>query len=269
MINRGVNLPLPLWSAEANFTDPEIVLSIHQDYISAGADIITTNTFRTTTYSYRKAGYTPKRAQERAKTSLMNAVDLARKAVGEDIQVVGSITAVDDCYSPELYPGKGPVEDTYGELIEWFSETEIDLLLFETMGHYEEIKIALEASRNIESECWFSLILKDGEYILDEHSLEETINLIKEFSVSCLMLNCNTIETTQSALELFLSLWTDKWGVYSNLGVTEFDNDYFDTINDYNFKESISLYLEHSPSVIGACCGSNPKHIKMIKNLIN
>jgi len=269
LINRGVNLPLPLWSAEANLIDPETVLSIHQDYIVAGADIITTNTFRTTTYSYRKAGYTPKRAQERAKESLMSAIDLARKAVGKDLQLAGSISAVDDCYSPELYPGKSAVEDTYGEMMEWFIESGVNFFLFETMGHFEEIKIALEASQNIESEYWISIILMDSEHILDGHSLEETINMIKASSVSCLLLNCNKIETTNSAIDLFLSLWTGEWGVYPNLGKTDYDNDYFDIINDSNFEENISWYLEQNPSIIGACCGSTPKHIEIIKHLIN
>ncbi len=269
LINRGVDLPLPIWSADANLNDKEAVLGIHKDYAAAGADILTTNTFRTTTYTYRKAGYTPKRAQERAKESLMSAIDLTRKAVGKDLQVAGSISAVDDCYSPELYPGKSAVEDTYGETLEWFIEGGVNLFLFETMGHFEEIQIALEASRNNESTSWVSLILKDGEHLLDGHSLDETINMIKTFPVSCLMLNCNKVETTQNALETFLSLWTDDWGVYSNLGMTDYENNYFNTIKDSNFKESILLYLESNPTIIGACCGSTPKHIEMIKNLIN
>ena len=57
LMARGLDLPLPLWSAEANLTDLEnVVKSVASMpmYISAGADITTTNTFRTTTWSYRK-----------------------------------------------------------------------------------------------------------------------------------------------------------------------------------------------------------------------
>ena len=56
--NRGVKIPLPLWSAEANVIHPDIVKSIHQDYIFSGADIITTNTFRTTSWTYKKSNGT-------------------------------------------------------------------------------------------------------------------------------------------------------------------------------------------------------------------
>ena len=45
---RGVDTGLPLWSANAliNERDARVLLDIHEDYLRAGADIITTNTFR-------------------------------------------------------------------------------------------------------------------------------------------------------------------------------------------------------------------------------
>ena len=44
--------------------------------------------------------------------------------------------------------------------------------------------------------------------------------------------------------------------------------DYFDIVNDSNFNDSITLYLDQNPAVIGACCGSTPRHIKILKSLI-
>ena len=269
LIRKGVHLPLPLWSAEANITHPETVLSIHQDYTAAGADIITTNTFRTTTYTYRKAGLSQQRAKERAKDSLMSAVDLARKAGGEYIQVAGSMTAVEDCYSPDLFPGKGAAEDTYGEIVEWFTEAGVDILLFETMGNMAEIEVALSVSQNNANPRWLSLIFKDGEHLLDGTALISCLNYIAEQTVSCLLMNCNKIETTNSALDLFLSHWESDWGLYPNLGKTDFDNDYFDIINDSNFNDNFTRYLELKPAVLGACCGSTPKHIQLLKDMLS
>ena len=74
LMRRGLKLPLPLWSAEANITHQNDVISVHRDYVEAGADIVTTNTFRSTTWSYKRAGFSNKRAMERARHSLMNAV---------------------------------------------------------------------------------------------------------------------------------------------------------------------------------------------------
>ena len=57
LARRGVELKLPIWSSDCNLNNRELVYKIHSDYIQAGADIITTNTFRTTSYTYRKAGF--------------------------------------------------------------------------------------------------------------------------------------------------------------------------------------------------------------------
>ena len=44
--NRGVKTELPLWTADANISHPDLVQNIHSEYIDAGANYITTNTFR-------------------------------------------------------------------------------------------------------------------------------------------------------------------------------------------------------------------------------
>ena len=76
LMDRGLKMPLPLWSADTNITDPEIVKAVHKDYVNAGADIIGTNTFRTTTWTYRKVGFSHKVSQTRARSSLMNSKEL-------------------------------------------------------------------------------------------------------------------------------------------------------------------------------------------------
>ena len=64
--NRNVKIPLPLWTADANISHPDVVTNIHREYINAGADIITTNTFRSTSWTYRKTGLNDFQSQERA-----------------------------------------------------------------------------------------------------------------------------------------------------------------------------------------------------------
>lgn len=266
LMARGVNLPLPLWSAESNLTDPDTVTAIHQDYVNAGADIIGTNTFRTTTWTYRKAGYSPMRAQERARSSLMKAVELARTS--NPNVLAGSITSIEDCYSPELFPGRGAAEDTYGETVEWFSEAGVDLILFETMGHLDEIDIALQTVNG--QNVWLSLIIKDERHLLSGHELNDVYEIAKD-NVDILMVNCNTVEKTDKALKNMNQNWEGEWGVYPNMGLTEPEPDgkMDEKVDDQSFNNIISTYLGMSPKVIGSCCGSTPKHTEMIYKLVN
>ena len=57
LMRRGIELPLPLWSSMSNIDQFDQVMNIHKDYIEAGSDILTTNTFRTTPRTFIKAGY--------------------------------------------------------------------------------------------------------------------------------------------------------------------------------------------------------------------
>ena len=266
LMDKGVKLPLPLWSAEANINASEIVKGIHQNYVDAGADIITTNTFRTTTWSYRRAEYSPKRASERAKESLMKAIELAR-SVNPKI-IAGSVTSINDCYEPDEFPGKSISEDSYGETLEWFIEAGINNIFLETMGHLEEIKIAIEASKDV-SKLYLSLIVKDKDHLLSGHMIEDIFPIVKD-NILCLMLNCNTIDMTNRVLNSFIDNWNLEWGVYPNLGLTkpEPDGGMSAVIKDDTFKKTMLSYIKKSPSIIGTCCGSSPRHIRIIRDLL-
>ncbi len=266
LMDKGVKLPLPLWSAEANINASEIVKGIHQNYVDAGADIITTNTFRTTTWSYRRAEYSPKRASERAKESLMKAIELAR-SVNPKI-IAGSVTSINDCYEPDEFPGKSISEDSYGETLEWFIEAGINNIFLETMGHLEEIKIAIEASKDV-SKLYLSLIVKDKDHLLSGHMIEDIFPIVKD-NILCLMLNCNTIDMTNRVLNSFIDNWNLEWGVYPNLGLTkpEPDGEMSAVIKDDTFKKTMLSYIKKSPSIIGTCCGSSPRHIRIIRDLL-
>ena len=196
----------------------------------------------------------------------MKAIDLGR-SVNPKI-LAGSITSINDCYEPDKFPGKSIAEDSYGETLEWFTEGGVEYIFLETMGHLEEIKIAIDASKNI-SELYLSLIIKDEERLLSGHLIEDVFPIVND-KISCLMLNCNTIDITNRVLDSFINNWNSKWGVYPNLGLTkpEPDGKMIQKVDDDEFERTMISYIKKSPTIIGACCGSSPKHIRKIKNLL-
>ena len=266
--NRGIDIPLPLWSADANIKHPEVVINIHKDYIKTGADIITTNTFRTTAWTYRKAGFSNTKSKELSRSSLYKAVECAQIAVSNSIKIAGSITTIEDCYLPELFPGTSVAEDTYGQTIEWLVDAGVDFILFETMGNIEEISCALEMSRSYNIPIWLSLIIKDKYNLLDGSPFEKVFELFKPFSIDHLLINCNTMDLTIDMCDQIHSAWSQKWGVYPNLGKTNYENDYLNIISDSNLNDGMISLLSKEPNVIGLCCGSTPFHIKYLKSLI-
>jgi len=267
LIVRGLKLPLPLWSADANLSHPEIVTKIHQDYIDAGADIITTNTFRTTSWTYRKIGHSKKMAKIKAKESLDRAIECAQKVKGS-IRIAGSITTIDDCYKPEMYPGDSIANDHYSEIIDQMINNGLDLLLFETMGNLNEISVILNILQSHSIETWFSLIFQDNNYLLDGNSLEDVIDLIKSKKIKTLLNNCNQLNSNLSGIHIIKNKWRNNWGIYPNLGISDYSNDYFRRVDRTIFLEKINSILIMEPDLIGLCCGSNIEDIKILKKII-
>ena len=66
LILKGEILPPHIWSAKINLSNPELLLDIYNQYIQAGSNYITTNTFRTTTRAYKKTGLSPVESQKKA-----------------------------------------------------------------------------------------------------------------------------------------------------------------------------------------------------------
>ena len=267
LIKRGLKLPLPLWSASANISHPEIITKIHQDYIDAGSNIITTNTFRTTSWTYKKLGYGNRTAKIKAKESLDRAIDCAQKTKGA-MMIAGSITTIEDCYKPEMYPGKNIAENHYDDLINQMESRGIKLLLFETMGNLDEIKVVLDILESKKIDVWLSLILKNEFYLLDGSSLKKTIDLINQYDVKVLLNNCNQLNSNFNGLDYLRSNWKGNWGVYPNLGITEYGNDYFLRVDENILTSKIKTIINRNPDVIGLCCGSTINDIKLVKKIM-
>ena len=110
ILRRGFPTKLPLWSAQVLFENPELLKNIYKDYIAAGADIITTNTFRTQRRTLEKVG----KGNETENINRL-AVDIAvdarkESSVDRPVYIAGCMTTLEDCYRPDLVPSQSDLE---------------------------------------------------------------------------------------------------------------------------------------------------------------
>ena len=275
LIRRGLELPEHIWSAAANLTNPELVLEIHKEYVDAGADYIASNTFRTTPRAYSKVGrrkekgYGKQDAEKRAKESMKIAVENAKEVAGDSVKVLGSIAPLEDCYSPELFPGKDTAITEFRQLGRWLVDVGVDILLLETMNSMAETEAGLIALKSYELPMWVSFLLKDDEHLLSGDLLLYALTLLQDYSVKMVLLNCNPIQRTENAMTLLAENWTGKWGIYPNLGIGEPSPD--GKITEYEpmdkFISTMEKAIGMGASVVGGCCGSSPEHIKILCSL--
>ena len=277
LIRWGMELPEHIWSAAANLTNPELVLKIHREYVDAGADYITANTFRTTPRAFGKldslvAGFVEvnkKDAVLNSRNSLFTAVELAKEATSNSVKVLGSIASLEDCYSPELFPGKNTAITEFRQLGGWLSDAGVDILLLETMNSIAEAEAGLIALQSFELPIWVSFVMKDDEHLLSGDLLLDALTLLQDHSVNTVLLNCNPLQRTEKAMILLTKNWTGKWGIYPNLGIGEPSPN--GRITKYESMEKFTALMEKAidlgASVVGACCGSTPEQISEISKI--
>ena len=146
----------------------------------------------------------------------------------------------------------------------------VDIFLIETMNSIKEAKICLQAIEKFNTPIWVSFNLLNSNQIRSGENLLTAINMVKKFPVNCLLLNCNPLDRTLNALKIIIKNWELKWGIYPNLGIGEPSPN--GIINNYcSNKDFLNLIIQSinlGTNIIGGCCGASPKHIRLIKKII-
>src|SRR5207248_6538413 len=144
---RGVETRSRLFSAAALLSEEGVATlrAVHADYVSAGAQVITANTFRT---NPRKAG-----ARWRELTEL--AVRVARES---GARVAGSMAPVEDCYRPDLRPSPDVALLEHRELAQALAAAGCDLLLVETVVAADEGLVAVRAAVETGLPVWVAAL---------------------------------------------------------------------------------------------------------------
>ena len=139
------------------------------------------------------------------------------------------------------------------------------------MNNIDETICCLDLIKEYNTPVWVSFVLKDEEHILSGESLIAAIENIKKYNIQYLLINCNSLEKTYKALETISENWTTNWGFYPNFGIGEPSPDGIinEISKDDEFINLINHAIKLGVSVIGGCCGSSPRHIKLIKDYTN
>ena len=258
----GLKSDGPMWMSLANLNFPDIVYSIHKEYIDAGADIITTNTFRTNPVAVKRFGH-----NLNIKNIVNSAVSLALQAANDlPVFVAGSNAPAEDCYQRERKLSLAKIRYNHSEHIDLLMEAGCSFILNETQSHLEEIKIISQYC-SIKSIPFIMSLFIDGNLrLLSGEKLFDVINIIQDYNPLAIGINCIKPETF---LKFYKNCKMDfNWGVYLNAGAGSYRNKYISTgISPVEYAKLIKSLIAKNPSFIGGCCGTTPDHIKHIKNL--
>jgi S-methylmethionine-dependent homocysteine/selenocysteine methylase len=273
---RGVNTDLPLWSARALVEAPQVLRAIHADYVRAGAEILTANTFRTHRRSLAAGGLGP-----RAADLTWQAVDLARSAAAQappdrPIYVAGSLAPLEDCYSPELVPPQPEVEREHAEMAGHLAAAGVDLILVETMNTIREAEAATRAARATGLPVFAGFVCRSDHRLLSGESVSEAVRAIAPLGVAGLLINCTPAATIQAPFaELRAAVGAHPrpprvTGLYANIGHTDDVSGWTNTtdVSPLAYAQLATGWLEQGANLIGGCCGTTPAHIAALRVIL-
>lgn len=250
------------WSAKANLKFPDKVLNIHKSYIESGADIITTNTFRTNPVALHQVGI------KNFKRYVKKAVELAFQAKGNyPILVAGSNAPAEDCYQVERTISKKQIEYNHSAHIDALIEYGCNFILNETQSHFDEIKFIIRYCEKNDVPFVISLYFDENLCLLSGENISEVLRFLSDSNALSIGFNC-----VSSSLLLKLISKIDVphiWGYYLNCFDKDSETNSVCSISIGDYLATIQELMHWSPSFIGACCGSNPDFIRSIKGFLD
>jgi S-methylmethionine-dependent homocysteine/selenocysteine methylase len=261
---RGVDSPLPLWSAGALISHPDIVEAIHSDYVAAGAEIIIANTFRTNVRTLRAAGML-----EHGEELNRAAINLARSG-GQSVIVAASVAPVEDCYRPDLAPDEALLRDEHGQMLAWLEAAGPDLIWIETMGTVLEARAAAQAASKARMPFVVSFVTREDGNLLGGEALEEAVDAVEQFEPTAIGLNCIPPTGMTATLPRLREATARPLAAYAHINNATpiLGWSYAEAATPEQYGEHAQRWLDLGASIVGGCCGTTPAHIRAVKDVM-
>ena len=269
------------WADHQLTTKPEFVRGIHEDYIKAGADVISTNSFQLS----RRALYNhfrddahrhhigAKDLDERASILLAASVRLAveareRVAAKRPVAVAAAITTLEWCFRPDLVPAAEKARAEYREIFGVVKKNGADLVLFETVNSIGEANVAAEVAAEIGLPCWVAFVPAITGKLFTGETLGDAVEAMQKRSVDAVLVNCAPPDHISTAMKELVPRAKVATGAYAHIG--RFNPPEWLFTDEYppdRYAKECAGWKKTGGRVLGGCCGTTPDHIAALQSL--
>lgn len=274
---RGVPMDNEAWCGPASLDHLAVLEAVHGDYIAAGADIVTANTYASSPLMLEPAGYGDR--FEAINRAAIRTAHRARTASGrEDVAVAGSLshmlpivqgTARTD---PGWSPSRVDMARALRRLASLHKEEGCDLILLEMMYHPERMAPAFEAALETGLPIWAGFSVRrgsDGRILsfTQERDIpfEEVVQLLADVDVAAAGIMHSASDVIADALSILRKAYDGPLLAYPDSGYFKMPHWQFDAIISPNeFRRFADDWVASGVQVIGGCCGLSPEHIRAI-----
>jgi len=277
---RGVPMDPEAWCGPATLKHTDLLESVHRDYITAGADIITANTFASSRLMLRQAGFADQ--FENINRTAVGAAHRARVASGHDgVLVAGSLShmlpIVSGAAKTDLAraPSQAEMAEAFEELAQLLHDEGCDLILLEMMYHPDRMEPAFKAATATGLPVWAGFSARRGEngkvvsFAPDKDiPFEKTIRLLGDFEIAAAGVMHSSSNIVGDAIAIVGNAFDGPLIAYPDSGSFEMPHWQFqDIIPPDEFRDFARQWVANGVQVIGGCCGLSPEHISAIAPL--
>lgn len=272
---RGAPFRQPEWSALALMEAPDIVRETHLDFLRAGAQVVTTNSYALVPFHIGQ-----ERFDAQAAEWARQAGRLAREAVeqsGTTAKVAASLPPLFGSYRPDLFD-KQVAPALARPLISGLMPF-ADIWLAETVSSLEEARFWRSSLPEDGKPFWVSFTLEDTmphdvPVLRSGENVHEAADFAVEIGAAAMLFNCSQPEVMAEALKVAHEAQSRlKLGVYANAfepvqGQMNEANDGLDPIRadatPENYLAWARQWADLGAEIIGGCCGIAPEHIRAL-----
>ena len=275
---KGAQMDKNLWCGTCSVEFPELVKDVHQDYIEAGSDVITTNTYACTPISMKNYGM-----ENSIKEFNKKSVQLGKKAIEDSkkkVALAGSVSASGSFYKlglKAMIPG-------FNEQIKILTEEGVDLIILEAMSSQADIvQTMIECSAKVNIPVWLSIscvidkktnnLMLGYNDTVDEppevyEDLEKSIKRFSTIHKGPILIAHSDIDVTGKAINVAKNNYAGTIGAYPNIGFYEkphWKSD--DNLSPEDYLNEVKSWVQNGSQIVGGCCGVGVNLIKPLSLL--
>ena len=272
--HRGAPMHSDCWCAMATMSHPDMLREIHEDYIAAGADLITANTFAGNRFMLEKAGLGDRfeeingRAVEVALEARERADTSRRIAVAGSMSHMTPVTPGGDTRDPEVARQVKVAEESFVEMAGLLASAGVDMILMEMMSDPALAVPAVRAAAATGLPVWVGFSCRTDEagnavsWSRTDMPFADAAAEIMAAGGTVAGVMHSTINDTTPALEVLHAQWPGPVMAYPESGYFEMPNWRFvDIIPPEDFADQCLAWIEGGARIVGGCCGLGVEHI--------
>ena len=283
VLRRGIR-----WRQHGIEDAPDVIRSIHVDYLEAGVDVLTTHTFNLTKRNFINffrdeehmaligATGLPAKAMELCRT----AVSLAKEALAETgmagtVPLAGSIAPVMHLFRPDLSPPENDCLDHHEECVEVLSDCGVDFIFFEGMNNTREAQAALQATAGFDLPVWMSFVPGMDGNLLNGEPLLDAANLARSQGAKAIIVSAASLSMiTKSLPNIINGSPCGAKAIVGRYSPPSWKPDFYpsfvdtDEVSPEKYAQEVNSWLDQGAQIVGGSSGTTPEHIRALRGMI-